>query len=97
MEIKEIDDDVWEIPLGYVEGMRVPGRIYASQKLFNNLERDAIKQAANVSTLPGIQRYSIAMPEAHVGYGFPIGGVAGIDAEEGVISPGVWALISTVE
>ena len=88
MEIKEIDDDVWEIPLGYVEGMRDPGRIYASQKLFNRLEKDAIKQTANVATLPGIQRYSIAMPEAHVGYGFPIGGVAGIDAEEGVISPG---------
>jgi tRNA-splicing ligase RtcB len=68
--------------------MRVPGRIFVSEALIHHLEKDAIEQVANVATLPGIQKYSMAMPDAHVGYGFPIGGVAAFDKEEGVISPG---------
>jgi len=88
MDLTRITDNIWEVPVGYEGGMRVPGRIYASQKLMNDIETDAIKQNANVATLPGILKYSIAMPEIHVGYGFPIGGVAGLDKEEGVISPG---------
>lgn len=88
MNLIKITDNIWEVPIGYTEGMRVPGRVYASEKLMKNLEPDAIKQNANVATLPGILKYSIAMPEMHVGYGFPIGGVAGLDGNDGVISPG---------
>jgi len=88
MDLIKIMNNIWEVPIGYTEGMRVPGRIYASEKLMKNVETDAIKQNANVATLPGILKYSIAMPEIHVGYGFPIGGIAGLDENEGVISPG---------
>lgn len=88
MDLIKIMNNIWEVPIGYTEGMRVPGRIYASEKLIKNVETDAIKQNANVATLPGILKYSIAMPEIHVGYGFPIGGIAGLDENEGVISPG---------
>ena len=86
--LERIDNDIWQVPVGYKPGMRVPGRIYLSDKLFANLEKEAVDQVANVATLPGIQKFSMAMPDAHVGYGFPIGGVAAFDAEEGVISPG---------
>jgi tRNA-splicing ligase RtcB (3'-phosphate/5'-hydroxy nucleic acid ligase) len=81
---------VWEIPMGTVPGMRVPGRVYASERLFKAAIDDrAVEQVANVATLPGIVGYSYAMPDIHWGYGFPIGGVAATDPkEEGVISPG---------
>ena len=78
----------WEVPVGYVPGMRVPGRFFLSESLSKTLEPGAIQQLANVSTLPGIQRYSLAMPDIHWGYGFPIGGVAAFSIDEGVISPG---------
>lgn len=68
--------------------MRVPARIYASEKLLEGTEPDAITQVVNVATLPGIVNYSFAMPDIHTGYGFVIGGVAATDAKEGVISPG---------
>ncbi|WP_440952719.1 RtcB family protein [Methanococcoides sp. FTZ1] len=86
--LKRIDDNIWEIPIGAKPGMNVPGRIYLSEKLIHNLEPEALDQVANVAMLPGIQKYSMAMPDAHLGYGFPIGGVAAFDEEEGVISPG---------
>ncbi len=86
--LSKIDDNTWELPENYKAGMRVPGRIFVSEKLIHHLEKDAIEQVANVATLPGIQKYSMAMPDAHVGYGFPIGGVAAFDKEEGIISPG---------
>ncbi|HEY7534324.1 MAG TPA: RtcB family protein [Thermodesulfobacteriota bacterium] len=88
-EIKpiKIHDYLWEIPKR--GGMRVPGRIYATEKLLKDIQKDkALEQVINVAHLPGIQKYSIAMPDIHWGYGFPIGGVAAIDAEDGVISPG---------
>lgn len=88
MQLKKISDYVWEIPKDYREGMRVPGRIYADKKLLDDIEEGALDQCANVAFLPGIVGYSIAMPDIHYGYGFPIGGVAAFDAEEGVISPG---------
>src|SRR5439155_1020070 len=70
-------------------GMRVPGRIYASEKLMAELRDDpALAQLANVAHLPGIVGCALAMPDIHWGYGFPIGGVAAVDAEEGAISPG---------
>ncbi len=90
MEPRRIDEHTWELPIGYVEGMRVPGRIYASDKLFDRAREDrAIEQVANVATLPGIIGYSLAMPDIHWGYGFPIGGVAATDVDAGgVVSPG---------
>ncbi len=87
-QIQQIDEVTWIIPP--VGDMRVPGKIYASRKMMESIikEDEAIRQVMNVATLPGIQKYSIAMPDIHWGYGFPIGGVAATDMEEGVISPG---------
>jgi tRNA-splicing ligase RtcB (3'-phosphate/5'-hydroxy nucleic acid ligase) len=87
-ELVRKDEYVWEVPEGTTPGMRVPGRIFLSDKLIKYLEPGAIQQVANVATLPGIQKWSLAMPDVHTGYGFPIGGVAAFDATEGVISPG---------
>src|SRR5438094_447729 len=87
VELQRISDYVWEIPRQ--GGMRVPGRIYASEKLMAELRDDpALGQVANVAHLPGIVGHALAMPDIHWGYGFPIGGVAAVDAEEGAISPG---------
>jgi tRNA-splicing ligase RtcB len=87
-ELVKQDEYVWEVPEGTVPGMRVPGRILLSDALLRYLEPAAIQQVANVATLPGIQKWSLAMPDVHTGYGFPIGGVAAFDVTEGVLSPG---------
>lgn len=87
VELIRINDHLWEIPR--TGAMIVPGRIYASAKMIDELRDDpALTQVANVACLPGIVRYSLAMPDIHWGYGFPIGGVAAMDAREGVVSPG---------
>jgi tRNA-splicing ligase RtcB len=86
--IKKIDEVRWEIPTIYRSGMRVPGRLIMNEKLFKGLEKGALDQCANVATLPGIYKYSIALPDTHWGYGFPIGGVAAFDMNDGVVSPG---------
>ena len=86
--INQIGLHEWEIPVGYVAGMRVPGRIFLSESLGKTLEAGAVQQLANVATLPGILKHSLAMPDIHWGYGFPIGGVAAFSVDEGVISPG---------
>ena len=86
--INRIGDLEWEVPIGYVPDMRVPGRFFLSRELMETLEEGAVRQLANVATLPGIVRHSLAMPDIHWGYGFPIGGVAAFDMTEGVISPG---------
>ena len=88
MDLIQINEYLWEIPK--TGGMRVPGRIYASRELMQAIEKDdSIKQVQNVAHLPGIVKYSIAMPDIHQGYGFPIGGVCATDPEhDGVISPG---------
>ena len=86
--IHQIGLHEWEIPVGYVAGMRVPGRIFLSESLGKTLEPGAVQQVVNVATLPGILKHSLAMPDIHWGYGFPIGGVAAFSVEEGVISPG---------
>ena len=78
----------WEVPIGFVPGMRVPGKFFLSESLGKSLEPGAVQQLANVATLPGIIRHSLAMPDIHWGYGFPIGGVAAFSLDEGVISPG---------
>ncbi len=86
--IEKKDDVLWEIKKGFVPDMRVPARFYLSEALMETLETGAVTQLANVAALPGIVRYSLAMPDIHWGYGFPIGGVAAFDMEEGIISPG---------
>ncbi len=87
MELRKIDDYKWEIP--QTGAMRVPGIVFASAALVDELRREeACQQVANVATLPGILKASLAMPDIHWGYGFPIGGVAAFDMDEGIISPG---------
>ncbi len=87
--LKKLDDYRWEIPQSYKEGMRVPGLIFASEPMLNHIWEDqAAQQVANVAFLPGIVGHSLAMPDIHWGYGFPIGGVAGIRVRDGVVSPG---------
>ncbi|MDP3565408.1 MAG: RtcB family protein [Methanoregula sp.] len=86
--VQQMGVNEWEVPVGYVPGMRVPGKFFLSESLGSSLESGAIEQLANVATLPGIIRHSLAMPDIHWGYGFPIGGVAAFSVDEGVISPG---------
>ena len=88
--LEKIDDYRWRVSKTYMQGMRVDGIVYASDKLIKSIRSDnALQQVANVATLPGIVKYSLAMPDAHWGYGFSIGGVAATDIEKGgVISPG---------
>jgi tRNA-splicing ligase RtcB len=90
IEIRKIDDYKWEIPIGTIPGMRVPGIIYADNQLMKDIKRDKSSfQVANGATLPGIVRASMAMPDMHFGYGLPIGGVVATDIEDdGIISPG---------
>lgn len=86
---KKVADYLWEIPKNYRSDMRVPARVYASEKMLQEILRDrSLEQLVNVATLPGIQKYALVMPDAHEGYGFPIGGVAAFEAKEGIISPG---------
>src|SRR5947208_4764073 len=88
-DIQKISETVWELPPTYKEGMRVPARIIATEKLVREMEDPVYQQISNVATLPGITRYALCMPDGHSGYGFPIGGVAAMDVREGgVISPG---------
>ena len=85
--IRQIDPFCWEIPQS--GDMRVPGRIYADAEILAIVKKEeALQQVANVATLPGIVSASIAMPDIHWGYGFPIGGVAAFDWQTGVVSPG---------
>ena len=87
--LNKLDDFRWEIPQDYKKGMRVPGLIYASEAMLRQITSDrSPEQVANVAFLPGIVGYSMAMPDIHWGYGFPIGGVAATRVEDGVISPG---------
>jgi tRNA-splicing ligase RtcB len=86
--IKRVGTNEWEVPIGFLPRMRVPGRFFLSESLARTLEPGAIQQLANVATLPGIIQHSLAMPDIHWGYGFPIGGVAAFTLDEGVISPG---------
>jgi len=87
MELKQIDQYQWEVPK--TGKMNVPGRIYASSDMIKVINREeAFRQVANVAQLPGIIRASMAMPDIHWGYGFPIGGVAAFDWDTGIISPG---------
>ena len=87
--LKKVDDLIWEVPVEYNRHMRVPARVYADESLLNMIRRDdTLVQAVNITQLPGIQKYGITLPDGHQGYGFPIGGVAAFDSEEGIITPG---------
>jgi len=87
--LERIGEYTWRIPMSYKPGMRVPGLVFADDELLSKMRTDrTLVQCADVAHLPGIYKYSITLPDGHEGYGFPIGGVAATDYEEGVISPG---------
>ena len=89
LTIERLDEYRWRLPRDPARGMRADGLIYADQELFPSIRSDgALEQVANVACLPGMVGDSLAMPDAHYGYGFCIGGVAAFDVQEGVISPG---------
>src|SRR5439155_26165020 len=82
-QLQKISNTVWELPAAYKDGMRVPARIIATEKLVREMEEAVYQQISNVATLPGITRYALCMPYGHSGYGFPIGGAAAIDVQAG--------------
>ncbi|NIO44701.1 MAG: RNA-splicing ligase RtcB [Candidatus Aenigmarchaeota archaeon] len=87
-KLKKIGPCLWELPKTAKPGMNVPAWLFLSEKLLKNLEEGAVEQVANIAFLPGIYKHSIALPDMHFGYGFPIGGVAALDYEQGGLSPG---------
>lgn len=86
--LEKISDTVWELPISFKQGMQVPARIFATKNLIEQMDQGVFDQLSNVACLPGIEKYVCCMPDAHWGYGFPIGGVAAMRMEDGVISPG---------
>ncbi len=87
--LKKLDDYRYVIPASYKNGMLIEGLIYANDEMIGHIEKDlTMEQVANVATLPGFVGRSLAMPDAHQGYGFCIGGVAAADVEKGVVSAG---------
>jgi tRNA-splicing ligase RtcB len=87
IKVQKVDDYRWRIPR---EGkMRTDGIIYTDERMLGDIRKDqSLVQVANVAWLPGIVGYSLAMPDIHWGYGFPIGGVAAFDLNDGIVSPG---------
>jgi tRNA-splicing ligase RtcB len=87
--LERIDELLWEVPRDERRGMRVPARVFADEQLLEAIAADqSLEQLVNVATLPGIVECSLAMPDIHQGYGFPVGGVAAIEPPDGVVSPG---------
>ena len=87
--LRQQDAVRWELPVSYMPGMRVPGLIFADEAMIDSMAGDmAIQQVAHMAALPGIVGNALAMPDIHWGYGFPIGGVAAMRLEDGVVSPG---------
>src|SRR6267142_1015136 len=86
--LERISDVVWELPPSYKPGMRVPARIFGTRSLIEAMDRGVFDEISHVACLPGIEGYACCMPDGHWGYGFPIGGVAAMRVEDGVISPG---------
>src|SRR5260370_26476803 len=87
--LERVDPFRWRSAQRFNPEMRVPGMVYADDELIEQMLNDnALQQVANVATLPGIVGHSLAMPDIHWGYGFPVGGVAATSAEYGVVSPG---------
>src|SRR5262249_23727306 len=94
--LQKISDTIWELPGTYKQGMRVPARIIATEKLVREMDEAVYQQISNVATLPGVARYALCMPDGHSGYGFPIGGGASLGMQKrGGISPrGLWVVIN---
>ncbi len=87
--IVQLDEYRWEVSRNYKDSMRVPGRIYADERLMRRIIQDqSLEQVVNAASLPGIQKASLAMPDIHYGYGLPIGGVVATNVDGGIISPG---------
>jgi tRNA-splicing ligase RtcB (3'-phosphate/5'-hydroxy nucleic acid ligase) len=86
--VTRISDTVWEISPAYKQGMKVPARIIATEALMRTMDAGVFEQVTNVAMLPGIVSYALCMPDGHWGYGFPIGGAAAFDPDDGIISPG---------
>lgn len=87
--LHKVKPNLWEIPKTCRPDMRVSARVYASQEMLEQIAQDrSLEQLTNVACLPGIQKWALAMPDVHEGYGFPVGGVAAFDIQTGVISPG---------
>src|SRR6185437_16299704 len=87
--VRKVNDFEFRIEKDSSKGMNVPVTIYATDNLVSKMIADrTVDQAANVSTLPGVRKHVVVLPDGHEGYGFPVGGVAALDLEEGVISPG---------
>ena len=86
--IKKVEDNVYEISGSYDKSMRASGRFYIADEYIDDLEDGAVEQIVNVACLPGVQMYSIGLPDIHFGYGFPIGGVAAFSLRNGIVSPG---------
>ncbi len=90
MDVNKIGDFVWEVKADESMGMNVPVHIYANSDIMKLMQRDrTLSQAVNASTLPSIAKQMLVMPDGHEGYGFPVGGVAAFDADNGIISPGI--------
>lgn len=87
-ELIKVNEYVYELPRDYKKGMRVPARIYTSDILLSSMDDAVFQQLSNTAMLPGIVNHVLCMPDGHSGYGFPIGGVAAMDPDTGVISPG---------
>ncbi len=88
-DFTRVNSYLWELPKGFRDDMRVPARLYASERLLEEAMRDrSLEQLVNTATLPGIVKHALAMPDIHQGYGFPIGGVVATELPHGVISPG---------
>ena len=89
-DFKKISDWLWEIPKTFRPDMRVLARAYVSERMLEESFKDrSLEQLVNIATLPGIQKYALAMPDMHEGYASPIGGVAAIRISDGIISPGM--------
>src|SRR4051812_28555353 len=89
MQLQKIDDYRWLIPRTAKPAMLTDTVVYANERLLEAIRRDqSLDQAANIAMLPGIVGHALAMPDIHQGYGFPIGGVAAVDEQHGVVSPG---------
>jgi tRNA-splicing ligase RtcB len=84
--INRVFDAIWQIAPSAKQGMKVPARIYATEKLLREMDEAVYDQLTNVATLPGITQYAFCMPDGHSGYGFPIGGVATMDVDKGRVT-----------
>jgi tRNA-splicing ligase RtcB len=87
--LRQLDETLWEIPASADPAMRVPARVFADEELLAAIRADrSLDQLCNVATLPGVVEASLAMPDIHQGYGFPVGGLAATEPPDGVVSPG---------